>query len=313
MEHLCRLLGKSRQAWYQGRKFHVDRSMQEEIILKEIERIREDLPRIGCYKLHYMLREFREKHEIKMGEKALRELLRSRNMLVKTKRRRKVRTTYSLGRGWNFYPNLIEDKVFNEPHLAWVADITYLPVGRSFDYLSLITDVYSHMIVGWALWESLEAAGPLHALNMALRQRKKKFQVLIHHSDRGIQYYSHRYTGLLKQNGIEISMTKNGDPYENAMAERVNGIIKDEILEGRGYPNHEMAMAAVEKAIHSYNQLRPHRSCDLLTPAKAHKTNGPLRKHWTKRSFKEPDSLAPTLQELEETMTNDPDFNLNDC
>ena len=300
MEHLCGLLGKSRQAWYLARKTDVNRSMEEELVLQQVQQIRSHLPRIGSYKLHYMLREFMARHQIKMGIKALNELLRSRNMLVPRKRRRRVRTTYSLGRGRHYYPNLLGETVFEEAHLAWAADITYLQVGRGFDYLSLITDVYSHMIVGWALWETLEADGPLSALKMAIAQRKKKQQMLIHHSDRGIQYYSHRYRGLLKAQEIKISMTTNGDPYENALAERINGIIKDEILQNRGYPNHEVAREAVEKAIHSYNHLRPHKSCDMLTPMQAHEHKGILRKRWTKKSFKEPDSLTPTLLKLQQ-------------
>ena len=160
----------------------------------------------------------------------------------------------------------------------WVSDITYITLEESFAYLSLITDAYSRKIVGFYLAETLEAIGCINALQMAI-DGCSDCRSLIHHSDRGIQYCSLNYVDLLKRNHIKISMTEKGDPLENAIAERVNGILKEELLQQK-YPDFETAQQCVAKAIIIYNALRPHSSCDMLTPQIAHLQTGKLKRHW---------------------------------
>ncbi len=168
--------------------------------------------------------------------------------------------------------------IIDHPNQLWVCDITYIPVNATFCYLSLITDAYSRKIVGFYLSENLTAQGTIKALKMALRNTAN-VNGLIHHSDRGIQYCCTEYVNVLKHKQIKISMTQNGDPYENAIAERVNGILKSELL-SENYPDYERAQTQITKSIGIYNCKRLHASCDMLTPANAHQKNGALKKHW---------------------------------
>jgi transposase InsO family protein len=177
------------------------------------------------------------------------------------------------------YPNLIRGMTVDESEQIWVSDITYIMIEDDFNYLSLITDAYSKLIVGYCLYPSLEAEGSITALKMALNQRIKQTS-LIHHSDRGTQYCSSGYVGLLQGERIRISMTEKGDPYENAIAERVNGILKTDFDLGRVFKSKEEALTAVSSSIKAYNTLRPHMSCAFLTPAEAHQRKGLLNKQW---------------------------------
>ena len=211
-----------------------------------------------------------------MGRDQFFDLLRRNGLLVRKRRGKKPRTTFSAY--WRRYPNLIEGFVLDAPNLLWVSDITYICILNHFAYLSLVTDAYSRKIVGYYLWHSLEAIGPLRALERAL-EGCSKLDNLIHHSDRGVQYYCADYTNNLKNNEIAISMTQNGNPGENALAERVNGILKDELLE-EIYPDFNTASKAIEEAIDIYNSERTHLSIDNLTPNEAHSKSGPLKKHW---------------------------------
>jgi len=211
-----------------------------------------------------------------MGRDALFDLLREHQLLIR-KRKAKVQTTFSK-HGYQKYPNLIRQYEPLAPNLLWVSDITYICLQQGFAYLSLITDAYSRKIVGFYLSPTLEAIGSIHALKMALKSCADCTN-LIHHSDRGIQYCSHAYVDLLKDQHIQISMTENGDPLENAIAERVNGILKEELLQQQ-YADLKTARQQVAKAITVYNTLRPHSSCQMLTPHMAHQQTGPLKKHW---------------------------------
>jgi transposase InsO family protein len=167
----------------------------------------------------------------------------------------------------------------------WVSDITYISLREDFGYLSLVTDAYSRKIVGYCLYPTLKSEGPLQALDMALGQYSNSGN-LIHHSDRGCQYCCHQYTEQLQTKGIRISMTEKGDPYENAIAERVNGILKGEFgLDGE-FDNFEHAKEAVDKAVDIYNNLRPHASCNYMTPQQAHVVTGEIRKRWRPSSRK---------------------------
>jgi len=277
MEKLCRLFGKTRQSWYKATLIKESQSMKEMLIIEKVKRIRKQLPHMGTEKLHIALKNFFRDHQIKMGRDQLNEVLRSAHLLV-NKYKRRARTTNSR-HGFRKYRNLTASLKLSGPNSLWVSDITYVSVGMHFAYLSLVTDAYSHKIVGWHLGKTLEAKGPLAALKMAIEQRGDK-QPLIHHSDRGIQYCCHAYTELLDENKIQISMTQNGDPYENAIAERVNGILKNEVCHTSGFTNFDRALKEITRAIRAYNKLRPHRSCDMLTPDEAHKCTGQLKKRW---------------------------------
>lgn len=282
MQILCGLFGKSRQAWYEAQKRETNEDMQGAILLAEVKRLRIDLPSIGVDVLHYQLTEFREQHGIKIGRDKLANLLRDSGLLI-IRRGRRVKTTWSHHRYFK-YPNLTPGKSFLAPNLLWVSDITYILIGRGFGYLSLITDAYSRKIVGWALDESLQATGPIAALKMAFKSFKScPPSGLIHHSDRGVQYCCRDYVNLLEDHKVAISMTQNGDPYENALAERMNRTIKEEMLENRGFIDYARASEAVSRAINSYNTLRPHGSCNYHTPAQAHQMEGELKLRWRKR------------------------------
>lgn len=274
---LCSLLGYSRQAYYQHLKIEAQEALQEDLLVQEVMRIRKTQKRIGTRKLLIMMNSFMQQHSIKVGRDAFFEMLRNQGLLVRRRKRSKPQTTFS--KHWlRKYQNLIVDFVPNAPNQLWVSDITYIHLNDGFAYLSLITDAYSHKIVGFYLCEDLSAKGCVLALKMALKNNPSHDN-LIHHSDRGLQYCSHDYVELLELNKIKISMTQNGDPLENAMAERVNGILKEELLE-ICYPIFADAQVAVASAISTYNFQRPHSSVDMLTPVVAHTKTGELKKHW---------------------------------
>lgn len=223
-----------------------------------------------------LLEDFMKEHAIKMGRDALFDLLREHNLLIR-KRKRTVQTTFS--RHWyKKYPNLIKQFEPLAANLLWVSDITYICLENGFAYLSLKTDAYSRKIVGFYLSETLESTGCINALKMAI-DACADCSSLIHHSDRGVQYCSLAYVDLLTDNHIKISMTEQGDPLENAIAERLNGILKEELLQ-QEYPDFKTAKIDVAKAITIYNTLRPHSSCNMLTPHTAHRQTGELKKHW---------------------------------
>jgi putative transposase len=178
------------------------------------------------------------------------------------------------------YSNLIRDIQVCRPEQIWVSDITYIRLVNDFAYLSLITDAYSKKIVGFCLQKDLSSQGCISALNMAIRSRIYQSKDLIHHSDRGSQYCCKEYVGILADNNIAISMTENGDPYENAIAERVNGILKVEFNLYNSPKGIEETHQYLKKCIDNYNTLRPHASCNFLTPDQAHFEQGPLKRKW---------------------------------
>ena len=281
---LCRLFGKTRHAYYDSLWRKEDCLVKEDVILQEVASIRKELPRLGTRKLHYMLQNKLSSHQIQLGRDYLFDLLAEHKLLVR-QRKRRITTTDS--RHWmKKYTNLIKELVIIRPEQVWVSDITYVRLVNQWGYLSLITDAYSRRIMGFSFRQDLSAEGCLDALKMALNNRLYD-QPLIHHSDRGSQYCSHKYVDLLLQNNIAISMTENGDPYENALAERINGIIKSEFNLYSSVLGFENTKALIAKSIKSYNELRPHASCDYLTPEQAHLTSGSLNKRWKnyKRNF----------------------------
>ena len=219
-------------------------------------------------------------HRFQIGRDALFNLLAERGLLVTKRKRRGAITTLSKHR-FKKYPNIIRDFIPIAPNQLWVSDITYIHLPDSFAYLSLITDAYSHKIVGFCLSKNLSAQGSLRALKMALANNPSKREGLIHHSDRGVQYCCDAYVNLLqdKKNNVKISMTENGDPRENAVAERLNGILKQELLE-EVFRDFATATLDVAIACSTYNHLRPHGSIDNLKPAEAHLQSGELKKRW---------------------------------
>jgi len=242
------------------------------------------MPRIGTRKLYHMLTETLLKHDIKIGRDKLFDLLNEYGLLVRRRKRRRINTTDS-NHPFHKYPNLIRELQVERPNHLWVSDITYISLTKEFCYLSLVTDAYSRKIIGYCLHPTLKKEGPLQAMEMALQTIPGKLQdPLVHHSDRGLQYCCFDYTTLLENKSIAISMTEKGDPYENAIAERINGILKEEFALHNDFDNYEKAKQAVESAVQVYNTLRPHASCNYLTPEQAHQQQGFLKPKWKRRS-----------------------------
>jgi putative transposase len=283
LRELCRLLGFSRQAYYQYHQSLTKRVLQEDLVIQQVLHHRILQPRIGGCKLHEMIGAFMDEHNIAMGRDQLLDLLRENNLLLKRRKRNQPITTDS-NHWMRKYPDLIKDIRLSRADELWVSDITYIYLPKKkFGYLSLITDAYSRKIVGFFMNKDLSADGPVLALEMALKGRKSD-EPLIHHSDRGSQYCSDCYIGLLNGNAIGISMTQSGNPRDNAIAERVNGILKQELLE-EVYTDIEQAQQAIITAIDTYNRVRPHSSVDMMTPEKAHTQTGQIKRRW-KNAFK---------------------------
>jgi transposase InsO family protein len=213
-----------------------------------------------------------------MGREALFDLLADHRLLVKRLRTRVITTRSSHWlRKW---PNLIADIVPIRTGQIWVSDITYFRTRTEVvAYITLITDAYSRRIMGYHLATDLEAVSSLEALHMALAHADVP-EGLIHHSDRGVQYCSHKYVELLQAHGIRISMTENGDPLENAVAERINGIIKQEYLDLGRVDTIEDARAELDRAVAFYNGGRPHASISMFTPDQVHYVSMPVRRTW---------------------------------
>lgn len=234
---------------------------------------------MGGRKLHDLLKEKMAQKGIKMGRDALFELLSAKGLLIR-RRRRRVSTTFS-GHRFRKYPNLIRELVVDRPNQLWVADITYWFTNYGCLYISFVTDAYSKRIMGYEVAESLHAVHSKAALRMALDRINPQIgKTLIHHSDRGLQYCCVDYVSLVDSFAIQISMTESGDPLENAIAERVNGIIKNEYLAHHSVYSLAQARVVLEQAVFLYNYKRPHLSCDMLVPEQAHQQEGKLKRRW---------------------------------
>lgn len=274
----CSLLGYSKQAYYKRQKQMEKELLSEEIILKMVSEVRETQPVLGGRKLYHMLKT-RIHPDLDVGRDKFFSLLRSNGLLIRKSKTYRPVTTVSW-KHFHKYPNLIKDYEPLSANRLYVADITYIRnVEDGFYYLSLLTDAYSRKIVGWSLEDSLEMSGPIKALKMALKALPPESS-LIHHSDRGVQYCSKEYTRILEGIDCQISMTQNGDPKENAIAERVNGILKEEWLNRERITTLSQARHVVERVIDVYNNQRPHSSIEMLTPAEAHLRTGPLKRTW---------------------------------
>ena len=286
IESLCRLLGVSKQAYFQrDENVLLKKIAQENFALNYILDIRKKDPGIGGIKLWYMYkRDFTGNHP--MGRDRFEELMDKYGLKVR-KCMRKPRTTDST-HGLPVYPNLIKEFIPTAPNQLWVSDITYIPIwldsgSHSFCYLSLVLDAYTEEIVGWCVGPTLDTEYPIHALHMALmrlRDIPKEDIVLIHHSDRGLQYSSKRYVELLAEYGVRVSMTENGNPKENAQAERINNTMKNELLKDMRFKSLGEVTMSICAAVDFYNEQRPHMSIDMMTPRQAAACTGELRKRW---------------------------------
>jgi putative transposase len=283
MESLCDLFGKSRQAYYQQSKYNYKEEVKSEILLQLIQKERQLMPRLGGRKLLQLIQPGLPE-ELHLGRDSFFEFLRDKDLLIR-KRRHRVRTTYS--NHWlHKYPNLIKEYTPLKAHQLWVSDITYIETKEGFCYLSLVTDAYSRKIIGCEVGATLEAKHTVKALQMALYQLPKQSREVIHHSDRGVQYCCDEYVKLLIKNHFQISMTENGDPRENAIAERINGILKVEWLNQMKLESRAEAIEQLKQIIKIYNQNRPHSSLDMKTPEFAHKQSCVFKKHWKKYPYK---------------------------
>jgi transposase InsO family protein len=260
--------GLKRDAYYKYKSRADKRLKTEQQIIQIVQKRRRSLPREGVRKLKISLNQEFKNANIKVGRDTLFNILRKHNMLIHRKKY-SSRTTNSLHRFYK-YKNIIKDVEVTIPNQVWVSDITYIRTIKGFCYLALITDMYSRKIVGYDISNSLELKGCERALNKALYQAKD-IKGLIHHSDRGIQYCSNVYTQILKRNNIAISMTEENHCYENAIAERVNGILKDEFYLDQTFDSLQHAKKATKNAINLYNEIRLHLSLDFKTPNMVYK------------------------------------------
>lgn len=226
------------------------------------------MPRLGGRKLYHLLGSQLQKLGLKMGRDKFFAILRQENLLVKPRKRQYTHTTDSRHR-FKKHKNLTEGFRPQRPEQLWVSDITYLRSDQGFLYLSLVTDAYSRKIVGYHLSKSLSTEGCLKALQMAIRGRKSR-QKLIHHSDRGLQYCSNAYQAMLKKHGMTPSMTESYDPYQNALAERMNGILKGEFYLDMPFTDKRIASKALDQVVKVYNEMRPHLSLNMETPEQVH-------------------------------------------
>ena len=266
----CRLFGIARQTYYKRIHAEIDRAARHRVIQILVQQVRMSQPKIGTRKLHFMLKDRLLQGGLKLGRDGLFEVLRCAHMLIQPKRC--YRKTTNSKHWLHKYPNLIKNRP--KPTAAeqlWVADITYIDTKQSTGYLSLITDAYSHRIMGHHLHPNLHTDGVVKALHMALRGRKTNRQ-LVHHSDRGLQYCAETYQRVHRRHGITCSMTDGYDCYQNALAERVNGILKTEFLTTMPQ-DLEQAALMIRQAIHIYNNKRPHLALQYKTPDAVHRAS----------------------------------------
>lgn len=268
LKTICGLFGKTRQGWYHLFQHKDHKALKNKLVLEMVKKIREELPMLGTIKLLHMLESKLKVHHLSIGRDTLFSLLRENKLLIKPKKRY-ARTTNS-NHQFTKWPDLVNRRPAIMPEEIWVSDITYIRSKSGFYYLDLITDAYSRKIVGYYLSHSLRTSGCLKAFKMAINTRLYPSRPLIHHSDRGIQYCCEAYVTALQKRKIAISMTQDGSPYDNAIAERVNGILKHEFALFATFDTFDQATKSVSEAIRKYNEIRPHFSCELQTPFYRH-------------------------------------------
>ena len=261
------MFGINRQIYYRSTKRSRTSKNKAEQVVELVENIRMKMPKIGGRKLYFMLNE--PLKTLKIGRDKFFNILKANHLLITPKRSYHI-TTNSHHR-FRKHKNLVLDYQITKPNQVWVADITYIGNRKNPSYLSLITDAYSKKIVGHYVAENLTTEGSLLALKKAINTTELKELSLIHHSDRGLQYCSDEYQKKKKKNNISCSMTQNSDPYENAVAERINGILKQEFNIDKFDVETKIKRKIVEESIEIYNELRPHFSNHYLTPNQMHK------------------------------------------
>ncbi|RYH01084.1 IS3 family transposase [archaeon] len=267
---IASVLGYSRQALYKRKPCRASRESAPKALTRQlVDSERSLLPRVGTRKLHYLIGDQLKKEGVKCGRDKLMRWLREDGLLI-LPRRRYIQTTNSKHH-FRKYENLAKDLTPSAPEQLWVSDITYIRSQEGWMYLSLITDAFSRKIVGYSIADNMEAATIAEALKMALNGRLDKTSCPLHHSDRGIQYCSKEYTELAIENGLKLSMTQNGDPYENALAERMNRTLKEEFGLGKMLPDKQTAIPLTKQAVALYNNRRPHLSLNMKTPEQVHK------------------------------------------
>ena len=269
---MCGFWKVSRQAYYKGSKDIVERTEKKILILSRVRILRKKHSQLGTLKLRKEL-----DNEIRncgrgFGRDKFFDLLRDHDLLIK--RKPKFAITTNSDHPFYKHKNRLAEATITAPDQAWVSDITYLRTRKNFVYLSLITDAYSRKIVGWNVDVSLGVEGSIKAAKKALSQCGAT-ENIIHHSDRGIQYCCYAYTDLMRKNGIKISMGEAGNCYDNAIAERVNGILKHEYLLDYEFKDYRQAVKAVREAVYLYNYERPHWSLNLQKPASVHENKVP--------------------------------------
>jgi putative transposase len=270
-----------RQVYYRSVRRRVIKQDKAEQVVMWVHEIRKSMPRIGAKKLYHLLLDKLRLMDI--GRDKFLVILRANHLLIQPKRRYQV-TTNSHHR-FRKHQNLVLSIDINRPEQVWVSDITYIGKRDNPCYLSLVTDAYSKKIMGYYVANNLNTESSVMALKMAIKQRTHKDLPLIHHSDRGLQYCADQYQNVLSKNNILCSMTQNSDPYENAVAERINGILKQEFMIDKYEQNVEIMRIIVKEAVEIYNQNRPHFSNYLLTPNQMHKQNKlKIRTYKTKNS-----------------------------
>jgi len=279
----CNLFGIDRQVYYRRIKRKINKEAKAIEVVSMIHQVRQSMPRLGGKKSYHILMD--DLKSMKIGRDKLFDILRANHLLIQPKRCYHV-TTNSHHR-FRKHKNLILDLEINRPNQVWVSDITYIGKREKPCYLSIVTDAYSKKIMGYYVADNMNTESSVKALNMAIKQRKGKETPLIHHSDRGLQYCANDYQNTLNKNGILPSMTQNSDPYENAVAERINGILKQEFMIDKYNLDLKIMKQIVKESISIYNELRPHYSNFMLTPNKMHiQSQIKMRTYKTKNTCK---------------------------
>ncbi len=265
---LCRKVGMSRQNYYVKSPSRKRRETDEGLIIELVKEERRLQPRLGGRKVYNILSHKLKREGVRVGRDRFFEILRRNNLLIKRKKAFIPKTTNSR-HILPVFSNLIQDREATSPNQIWASDLTYIRTQEGFIYGALTTDMWSRNIVGSNAGENLEAEGCLKALRQAMKQCPKN-KYPIHHSDRGSQYCSHAYVKKLRKRGFSVSMTEENHCYENALAERVNGILKQEYGLGIEFKTKKQAIRAFNQAVYLYNNRRPHMSLGYKTPAQVH-------------------------------------------
>lgn len=284
---VCRLFGHCRQAFYQSKVDIQNEVARERRIVNSVKDIREEDPGIGSYKLWLMLIDMYGRNYV-MGRDSFYAVLRRHGLMLPPP---KPRHTTNSNHRYHKWKNLVKDVSLTCANQLWVSDITYIPTAGGVCYLHLVTDAYSHKVVGWTLADTLKASASMEALGQAIRQAvamkgSDSLKGLVHHSDRGVQYCCDDYVTMLKAHDIAISMTEDYKPTDNAIAERVNGIIKEEcVYRQPRFNSTGHARNAISRFIRFYNHHRPHMSIAYKIPAVAHIEKGEQQKMWKNKIY----------------------------